>query len=647
MNITVLLKFKRYVNILLIIAFASLTTEWIIGITNLLYDRITFEIKAAAGGTYQMFYSYNEFHSANNSITIQVQSTQDYKKINFTLKKWNLVNIRFDPPTDIQIRSIKVGNLFYHHTYSGQFLYDIIKPLNDVESIRLIDNIVKIQVKGNDPYLKLSGIGLINHVNFKFIIANIVFRLFLIVFFSSLIFLSYKWFAARIGKFLEENQTSGIPQRLFNSLKILIFSWFLFQMIYFAMNIKKGVSPDERYHVEVSGFYSKPGVFQLENTDATIRYGSLTTEPHFYYVAMGKLLMFKPNAIDDYKYLRFLNILISVISLFFTYLLSKEITSNKLIQLSVLIFQTNILMFVFLSSMVSYDNLVNLTAVASFLFLLRFLKNFSLIYLLLLFTTMVVGGLTKITYLPLILLQLSIILMYSKKIFLHRKIIFSEVKMPKNILTCIIFLVFFAANLSLYGSNLIKYKTIRPGAELVIGKERALKGYGIYMRNFNLLTTAHTREIMPPLEFIPKYFFRTMETIFGVTGHLSMRRDNPELAFYFLLMGLSLLMFIFQFKVIKNDNRLLIFLFLIIGYIFIVFYVNYSGYLQMRSFGVGLQGRYNFPVLSLMIIFSAYMLLSKLSDKAKFPVIMILTFFFVYNSFVWFIARVTPIWFNS
>lgn len=636
----------RYFPVIIIIICAVITTELIINTTNHFNQRISFEIKSAAGGTFQLFYSTNKVHNKKNSIRKNVKITKYFDICYFTLTKKNLKSIRFDPPSDLQIRTIKIGNIFSRDMYSGQSLFNALMPIKDIGSIKLTDNIVHITINGKDPQLKLSGIGLVNSVGTKFKIAILIFRIFAVSLFSLIFILIFKWIKAYYKFILSEKHTINLSKNVFLSLKIIVFSWFLFQLLYFAFNIKKGVSPDERYHIEVSKFYSTPGVFHLQNTDATIRYGSLTTEPHLYYLVMGKLLMLKPDSIIDYKYLRFLNILISLFSFYLTYLLAKEITSNKLIQLSALIAQSNVLMFVFLSSMVSYDNLVNLIAVASFLFLMRFLRYFSLHYLLLFLTTMVVGGLTKITYLPLILLQLAVLLFYSKKIFQQRFQLLSEIKRTNNIITGIIFISFLGANIYLYGGNFVKYHKIRPGAELVIGKEKALSGYGIYMRNYKLLSTAHTREQMPLHEFIPKYFKRTMETIFNVTGHLSLMRNYPDLLFYLILLGLGLLMIIFQLKVIINDYKLLVLLYFIIGYVFIVFYVNYSSYTHMRTFGLALQGRYNFPVLSLMAIFSMNTLLFKLSDKAKIPVIIIITFLFIYYCFFWFIQRVTPEWFS-
>lgn len=635
----------KYSLILLLIASSWVISGWIQNSTNITNDRISFEIITSKGGMFQLFYSSNNQHSQKNSSIINTRGSESFQAIQFTVNKSSLTNIRFDPPSDVQIKSIVIGRLFNSEKYTGQKLFEILKPINDIENVDLVNNTVFISTKGIDPHLQISGIRILNPSTLKSEISKCVFRLIVFCLLILISIFSIKIITTYQAFLFNQNNKVNISRNLFKALRLIIFSWFLFQMLYFALNVKIGASPDERYHIGVSRLYSEPWVFRLENTEATYKLGSVTTNPHFYYLAMGKLLMLKPDFLIDYLYLRFINIIISLFSLYLTYLLSKEITSNKFIQLSILIAQTNILMFVFLSSMVNYDNLVNLLAVASFLFLFRFINNFNLTYLLLLLLNMVVGALTKATYLPLILFEVFVLLFYMKKIFLHKPHFFSEIGTSKNIMISIGFFIFFGANIYLYGGNLLKYQKIKPGGELVIGKENALKGYGIYMRNSNLLSTAHTREVMPLSKYVPMYFTRTIETIFSVVGHLSIQRGIPELRFYLILLAFCFSISIYHYKIIFSEQKLIILLLLITCYLLIIFYVNYSTYYQMRVFGIGLHGRYNFPVISLMVIFLMNTLLFKLSDRAKIPVILIITYFLVNNSFFWFLERVTQIWF--
>lgn len=632
---------------LLLVVSSWFISEWIQNSMNLTNDRISFEIKTLEGGMFQLFYSSNNQHCQKNSSIIHIRESESFQTIQFTLNKSSLTNIRFDPPSSVQIKSISISKRNSSIIYSGQELLKIIKPLHSIDSVELTDGVVNISTNGSDPYLRLNGIREINPVSNKESSIKFIIRLILFISVSLLLFLLFRIIIAYRVQLFDQRLSINIPKNLFIVLMFIVFSWFLFQMLYFAFNIKRGASPDENYHIEVSKFYSEPGVYSLENTNATIKYGSLTTNPHFFYLLMGKLLILKPDSIIDYEYLRLLNIILSLATFYLTYVLSKEITANKLIQISILIAQSNILMFVFLSSMVSYDNLVNLLAVVSFIFLLRFIRYLNLTYLLLLLSTMGVGAMTKVTYLPLIMLELAVLLFYTKSIYRQRIQIFSNILSPKNVVISALFLFIMGANIHLYGGNIVKYHKISPGAELVIGKETALKGYAIYKRNFKLLSTAHTRKVMPFKEYVPKYFARTFETIFSVVGHLSFPRGLPELWLYLVLTTISCCVFIYEFKEFVKDSKWRIVLFLFVSYILVVFYVNYSSYTHLREFGVALQGRYNFPVNSLMVIFLMHTLLFKLSDKAKIFVILIITFFLVNNSFLWFLARVTPNWFNT
>ena len=639
-------KIHRIFALVLILSGSYFISQWIINSSNLINERISFQVKISEGGPFQLFFSSNNQHSAKNSAIINTDGTDSFKSYSFTLSEKSLTHIRFDPPSDILIQSITIGNIFKSKKYIGQDLYNIIRPLHHIDKVFLKEDVVRITINGNDPYLQLVDIQAINldsstrHIK-KLIFSILIFLSLVLAFVVSLKFL----LSIRVHVF-DQTNNFHIHKNLFLVLNTIVFSWFLFQMLYFALNIKRGASPDENYHIEVSKFYSEPGVFYLENTEATIRYGSLTTKPHFYYILMGKLLLLKPSSIMDYQYLRFLNIIISLLGLYLTLLLSKEITANKLIQIGILIAQSNILMFVFLSSMVSYDNLINFLAVASFIFLFRFINHPRLFYLLLLFLTMVIGSLTKVTYPPLILLELFVLLIYSKRVLLNRRQIFSEIKLPKNITVSIVIFVFLSANIILYGGNFIKYGNVIPSTVSVIGEENALKGYGIYMRNSNLRSTAHTREMMPIDEYVSKYLTRIMETTFSVIGHMKIPRGIPELRFYIILLSISLIASFFQFGSLLKDHKIYVLLFLLISYFLIVLYVNYSSYTYMRSFGVALHGRYNFPVISLFVIYLMYSILSMFSDKAKIPVILIITIFMIINSFIWFLERVDQAWFK-
>jgi hypothetical protein len=514
--------------------------------------------------------------------------------------------------------------------------------LHSIENISFSDNIVYINVNGEDPYFQLLDIPVVN----PFPNAPSLILLFvLLIFFICLFSFFLKLLKISKTRLFELKPVIEIPKNIFTIFLFIIFLWFAFQMLYFATTIKIGISPDEIEHIQRCRLFSPPGAFFLKNTLQSFPYGSLSTEPYFYHFLLGKMLLLNIFHIPEYLFLRILNICLSLFSLYFTLLLVKEITDNKWIQLTVLIVQSNILMFVFISSMVSYDNLINFLAVCSFLFLFRFIRNFSLYYLLLIFLTIFIGTLTKKTFAPLAVIEIIILLFYIKFILKRAKILFKSFYLSKNIITCCFLVIFIILNIILYGTNLYKYHQIVPSVDLVIGYDNAYKYRLEFARDIDFLASAPSRRIVPFDNFVTSYITRTEETVFGIMGHLSLRRDSSGLSFYKIFVVFSIILAIFNYKKIYKDSRQKILLFISFFYLLVIFCVNYSTYIHLKIFGLTLQGRYNFPILSLVIIFLVYNLLSNINDRIKIPLILLLTSCFIFNGFVWFILNVTQNWY--
>lgn len=359
---------------------------------------------------------------------------------------------------------------------------------------------------------------------------------------------------------------------------------------------------------------------------------------------MGKLITMNIFGLSTLVYLRLINVLIGFGSLYLTYLLTKEITNDQWIQILVLIIQTNVLMYVFISSMVSYDNLVNLLSVASFLLLIRYLKNLSRLYLFLLIITMLTGVLVKVSYGPIVLIQ-ALVLIYNARTILNKKQkLFNKSFSISEALSVIAIVILIILNIELYANNLIHYGQIQPKTANVIGHQNALNSLQ-YQRNIGLKSTIQDRPMMPFHKYFIKYVYQTQQTIFGILAHRNMLKKGPELYIYWLLFCLSLLVFIKNFKKLIRQKNLNIILFSTFGYMLVVLLVNYQNYKLYHLFGLALQGRYNFPVLALAIIFIAYNLLAHFNDKTKAIIIVLATILLVYNNYFWFLSHVTPDWY--
>lgn len=604
---------------------------------------MTIDIQSKTKGTMQVFYASKGNYTEANSIKVFITSTNTFKSHIFKLPKSNIKKIRIDPTGDFKIKSINISNVIHNYKFDGQLLYESIVPLHDIESIDLIDNQVIGIVNGTDPFIDLINLPTINPT-FTLSHLALLLLLFAILFLSFYTIWEY-WLKGDFNKSSVEKRALDIPSPIFYSLLAIIFLWFLFQTVFYASYIAPGIAPDEYYHILLSSYQSE--TFSIYNHDSPRSFylGAISVRPYFYHMLMGKLLMLNSTPLTDVVFLRLINVLLGMLTLYLTFLLVKEISKNKLILLAALVIQTNVLMYVFLSSMVSYDNLVNLIAVGSFVSLLRFLKTYSRRNLMVLIITMMVGALTKITYGPIIVVQFIILLYHAKPIIRNRKKILSKTSTITDGLLLISILILFGLNIHLYGNNLIKYGQVQPKTVKVFGHEKAYKYYSQYQRAYDLKSTRNEKTIMRFDEYFIKYLRRTGDTIFGICGHKNLLRSNLTLLVYGILGFLSLLIFVVKYKQLKRNEALKVILFSLLSYALIILLANYSSYRALGSLGLALQGRYNFPVIALASVFIAFNLLSLFKDRTKIIILVVVTGFLVYSSFFWSLSKFTADWF--
>ena len=389
---------------------------------------------------------------------------------------------------------------------------------------------------------------------------------------------------------------------------IFIFLVFLLVCIFLAFNIKMGVSPDSYYHLRVSQAYSTTlGIPQ--NTPQTYQWRDITRIPYLYFWINGRILNINNGVIDEVVLLRVINVIYSLGTVYVMYLLSKEIFKDKWKRVLPVFFLTHTLMFVFLSSSINYDNLANLLSTLSIYFFVKFVKKgINLKYLLLMLLSLCIGALTKSTVLPvaLILVILSVVEIVKRKDEVKR------IRAGKELLLLIPIVIFVFLNLSLYGGNLLKYKTLEPSCTQILTHEQCLEN-GVYYRNkvdynstsingpldvFNMIIKG---ERIGPVRYFFRWFPNLMSKIFGIMGDSSLSLPYYLVALFilFFLTG-AILIISNKRKLTKIDKYLLT---ILLFYTAILFFTqNYPMYLTYNQYYLGLQGRYIFPVISIIYI---------------------------------------------
>jgi hypothetical protein len=282
-------------------------------------------------------------------------------------------------------------------------------------------------------------------------------------------------------------------------------------------------------------------------------------------------------------------------------------------------------MFVFLTGGVNYDNLANLFSMAALYFLVRtftrkdFLTN-SLIWM----TLIALGTLVKFTLLPLALAMSLAWLIY---ILINRKsLVPLQITRPKPVILLFILITLLIINFSIYGINLIKYQSLRPGCRDILESSQCeISPYVTRHQEMaldNKLTVLESikRGYPNPIEYssntwIRNLFLRT----YGILGHLHYYPydliDYYQILFY-VSIGLGVLFW--QKSPFSVYSLIGISLF----YAGVLLIQNYQTELSYGFQHISLQGRYIFPVIGL-----GYILLTLFTKRI--PIRVLRVFFLV------------------
>jgi hypothetical protein len=629
---------------------------------------------------YQIFYDIGYGYREQNANYTWVVHSQQFDKVSIKIPVSVIKNIRrlrFDPGVHKTRIAIKSMSLKFTSNLSGKSetisriepeeIFKNFQPVHHITDYRLIDGVVMFSSTGNDPSLFsskefakkfLSGPSQEWLKSHKLLtrLARIFFSLLILVV-STLIYIKRRpiiesciWFTNR---YLFENpekteyKYNKKTAFILNAIVLGIFIWFGFQIIYFASHIKYAVSPDESHHFWMNRLFYQTRGFFLKDGPGTYSFGTVSTIPYLYHLILGKLLHFNVFGVSRLAFWRGINVFLSLSYFIFAYLLVREITSNKIIHIASLVVQSNLLMFVFLSGMISYDNLVNLLGVISSLCILLFLKTRLRIYLWLVLITMMVGGLTKITYLPLIIIQFVVILPFLPALFRNAATILSPPLLKKEWILIPVMIILLGLCFKLYLGNIVNYGSVFPSAEKVISQEKAMKYYGQSQVGNQLIKTKAQRRELLFTNFARRYYYRAQSIILGIMAHQNMPKTARELEKYNNILLLYLFVLLISLKFILQDYRLLVLFSISALYILTVFFVNYWAYQHHFAFSVALQGRYNFPVLASAVSFFSYTFLFRFNERVKYLLVGILALIFIPGGFFYFLSKAGPVWYMN
>jgi hypothetical protein len=495
-----------------------------------------------------------------------------------------------------------------------------------------------------------------------------------------------KLYGATTGALSGENNHGTVSATFMKWAIGILFLYFGARLFFFALNISSFVPPDEVTHAGLCKIFSN--VFLLpDNTPSTYEFGLVTNIPWLYYWLMGKLLHLNFFGISDLVFLRLLNIPIAFLTVWYVTRLLRLLTENRVTQLLLIVIVTNIPMFSLLSASVSYDNLVNLLAAMAIYYQFAFFKNRTDGLLVASLFCQMAGSLTKITFLPLILvLNLLLVLNEVKNLrnvpkkFRRQLITISR----RTCLTAFLFIIAAGLNLQLYAGNYLHYGTINPPMATVLSPEKSMnyrldargtifnlfkdgkisymdaliltgeiKHPGDKADTFYLLMNYQKMKSNPQLWLSPlqyaSFWFQTMTaTTFGIKGHLGMFKPTLCLLPLYAVMALAFLGFIVRWRPMEADWIPLSLAIVPLYYSGVLIYeVNYDTYLNYGEPNLTVYGRYLFIVMAPVVVLLCHYLLSLFRYSLIRNTLALLTaLLFISYDFPWFLLHATPEWFE-
>jgi len=467
----------------------------------------------------------------------------------------------------------------------------------------------------------------------------------------------------------------------------VIIAYYAIRLIFLASTIALSVPPDESTHTGIARLYAE-APFLIENTSRSHELGLVTRVPSLYYLVMGKALWLNQFGVDDDRFLRYMNVVLAMVTTFLAYKLAVILMRGSIPRILFVTMMTNTPMYTFLAASVNYDNLVNLFAVLAVYAFVRFIRSDGSLWLAGMVVWCLVGSLTKISFLPLFLILAALVLLNRWRLLRAdwMELVYKlRDRSPVAAISIAAILLTGAGFSLLYGGNIVRYRHLVPTCDQVIPTEACMENR-IFARNrivdefrtgaltFGEAVQAtsrirhagdrlHTVQLLegevayqrerPPLQPRYEYLFRVWNDslkpgIFGIQAHRSMLKDPQALVPYSVILLVSFLLWV-RGATATPDGRIWIYLGTIVlsYFLILVGYHNYRIYTSMHAPLLGAAGRYLFPVLVPAYLVCAHFLTSRRRPVVAVAVLLVVSLVFVAGDFPYFLLNVTDAWYAT
>lgn len=411
-----------------------------------------------------------------------------------------------------------------------------------------------------------------------------------------------------------------IASKYFFAFILLLFSvqalWLSFSTIYPS-------AYDEEFHIGVTEFYTHQysPVITQQSEDYDYLRDLKNESSHFYHYLMSFPYRILNSFVESTTHiiiiLRILNILMVIGGLILYNKLFKNIGINSL-YINIGIFLLIMMpLFVQVSSIVNYDNLLFLLTPLYLLLSVKFIKskNKPLNLLILVVILGMIASLVKYTFLPIFVVSILYIVLTTKQFFkvkYWKSVTKTQILKNKQLfmLLTIVLMIFSFLFSHVYVRNIINYHTPQPACEDSFELDRCLKSEIVY-RNQVAEQTVAERPIPSIAEFTDLWYRNmVIGATFSISDNVRSEREvgdptPPILNLYFFggLASICIILYGWNFVRKKQEWN-----FLIICSVALTAVVFLNNYMILRQFhyGYAIQARYLFGAIPIIIVMAVF-----------------------------------------
>ena len=254
-------------------------------------------------------------------------------------------------------------------------------------------------------------------------------------------------------------------ERVTKLLVRILSLFFVTKLVVLAFSMPPGVAPDELYQIHVIDLFRQSITLFPFNAssmsypralESFSAYGNAVEYPYLYHLVMSWAVSLVGETYEfrSIVFMRLLNVLLACGHCFVLYRLVLAIPVLNVTRVLAFAIVTNLFMFTYVSSAISYDNLLNLCATLSVYLLIRWIQIRRLELLCMLLAVWALGALTKMSILPLALFEFLVIARFL--LFRGGRVNKIEAITPRCVVSILVGLALVGLALEFYAGNVLQ-----------------------------------------------------------------------------------------------------------------------------------------------------------------------------------------------